>query len=67
MCDPDPVAAVLNATHDERIDEIIISTFPAATSGWLRRDVVGRIKKETNLPVHHVVVEREEAKAAMSA
>jgi hypothetical protein len=67
VCDPDPVAAVVNAVHDERIDEIIISTFPAATSGWLRRDVVGRIKRETNLPVHHVVVEREEAEAAMSA
>jgi hypothetical protein len=67
VCDPDPVTAVVNALHDERADEIIISTFPAASSGWLRRDVIGRIKKETNVPVHHVVVEREEARAAMSA
>jgi hypothetical protein len=65
--DPDPVSAVTNAVHDERVDEIIISTFPEATSGWLRRDVVGRIKKDTKLPVRHVVVERKEAEAAMSA
>jgi hypothetical protein len=67
VSDPDPVTAVVNALHDERVDEIIISTFPAASSGWLRRDVIGRIKRETNVPVHHVVVEREEAQAAMSA
>ena len=65
--DPDPVSAVTNAVHDERVDEIIISTFPEETSGWLRRDVVGRIKKDTSLPVQHVVVERREAEAAMSA
>jgi hypothetical protein len=64
--DPDPVSAVVNALHDERIDEIIISTFPEATSGWLRRDVLGRIKGETKVPVQHVVVEPEEAAAAAS-
>jgi len=62
--DPDPVSAVVNALHDERVDEIIISTFPEATSGWLRRDVLGRIKGETKVPVRHVVVEPEEAAAA---
>jgi hypothetical protein len=62
--DPDPVCAVVNAFHDEHVDEIIISTFPEATSGWLRRDVIGRIKKQTNVPVRHVVV--EEAEAAVS-
>ena len=67
VSDPDPVAAVVNTVNDERVDEIIISTFPEATSGWLRRDVVGRITGETKLPVRHVVVEREEAEAAMRA
>jgi hypothetical protein len=64
--DPDPVCAAVNAVHDERVDEIIVSTFPEATSGWLRRDVIGRIRKGTNLPVQHVVVERAEAEAAAS-
>jgi len=62
--DPDPFNAALNALHDEGVDEIIISTFPDATSGWLRRDVVGRVKKETKLPVRHVVVEAADADAA---
>jgi len=59
--DPDPVAAALNAVHDERVDEIIVSTFPRETSGWLRRDVVGRIRKGTKLPVYHVEVPEAEA------
>jgi hypothetical protein len=61
--DPDPVNAALNAVQDEPVDEIIVSTFPAATSGWLRRDVVGRIREGTKLPITHVVVSPEEAEA----
>lgn len=62
--DPDPVCAAVNTVHDEGVDEIILSTFPAASSGWLRRDVLARIKRQTKLPVRHVVVERAEAEAA---
>ena len=61
--DPDPVTAALNAVHEERVDEIIVSTFPEASSGWLRRDVVTRIKKAADLPVQHVVVSAEQAEA----
>ncbi len=57
--DADPYTAAMNAVHDEPVDEIIISTFPEATSGWLRRDLVGRIRDATEKPVSHVVVERE--------
>jgi hypothetical protein len=64
--DPDPVVAAQNAVHDEHVDEIIVSTFPEANSGWLRRNVVGRIK-ELGRPVTHVVVSKEEAEAAASA
>ncbi len=65
--DPDPVCAVVNALHDEQVDEIIISTFPRETSGWLRRDVLGRIRKHTDVPIRHIEVEREEAEAAAPA
>jgi hypothetical protein len=64
--DPDPVVAVENALHDEQVDEIILSTFPAQTSGWLRRDVLGRIRS-FGLPLTHVVVSPEEAVAAEEA
>jgi hypothetical protein len=63
--DADPVTAALNAAHDEQVDEIIVSTFPEATSGWLRRDVVGRIESGAGLPVRHVVVEPAEAEASV--
>jgi hypothetical protein len=64
--DPDPVTAAENAVHDEQVDEIIVSTFPAATSGWMRRDVVGRIKS-FGLPVTHVVVTPQEAESAQES
>jgi hypothetical protein len=54
---PDPYTAAMNAVHDERVDEIIVSTFPGERSGWLRRDLVGRLRSQSGLPVEHVVVE----------
>jgi hypothetical protein len=52
---PDPYTAAQHAVHDERIDEIIVSTFPGERSGWLRRDLVARLRKDTGLPVEHVI------------
>jgi hypothetical protein len=52
---PDPFTAAMHATNDERVDEIIVSTFPGQRSGWLRRDLVERLRSETKLPVEHVV------------
>jgi hypothetical protein len=62
--DGDPYQAVMNVVHDEAVDEVIVSTFPASTSGWMRRDLVERVGKETSLPVTHVVVEPSETRAA---
>jgi hypothetical protein len=57
---PDPFTAASNAVQDERIDEIIVSTFPGEkTSSWLRGDVINRLRKQTGLPVEHVEVARE--------
>jgi len=57
---PDPFSAAMEAVHDERVDEIVVSTFEPLSSGWLRRDLVERLRKETNLPVEHVVVPKVE-------
>ena len=43
---PDPYTAAMQAIHDERIDEMIVSTFPGERSGWLRRDLVGRLRAD---------------------
>src|SRR5215831_7437731 len=60
---PDPFSAAMEAVHDERVDEIVVSTFEPLSSGWMRKDVVERLRKETGLPVEHVVVEKAEAEA----
>ncbi len=52
---PDPYTAARQVVNDERVDEIIVSTFPGTRSGWLRRDLVQRLAKDTGLPVDHVV------------
>ncbi len=54
---PDPYTSAMEATHDERVDEIIVSTFPSARSGWLRRDLIERLRSDTGVPVEHVVSE----------
>ena len=55
--DGDPMNAVKDVVAAEGIDEIIVSTLPAESSGWLRRDLPERLREETGLPVEHVVVD----------
>jgi hypothetical protein len=54
---PDPYTAAMQVVHDERVDEIIVSTFPGPRSGWLRRDLVERLRKDAGVPVEHVVAD----------
>jgi hypothetical protein len=57
---PDPFEAAMEAIREERVDEIIVSTFAPERSGWLRRDLVERLRNETKLPVEHVVADKVE-------
>ena len=62
---PDPYTAAMHAVRDERIDEILVSTFPRERgSSWLRRDLVERLCGDAKVPVEHVVVEPVEAGAS---
>jgi hypothetical protein len=62
---PDPFTAAMHAVRDERVDSILVSTFPEQRgSSWLRRDLVGRLRSEAKVPVEHVVVSPEEVGAA---
>jgi hypothetical protein len=56
---PDPFSAALEAMREERVDEIIVSTFGPEKSGWLRRDLVERLREETKVPVEHVMAPSE--------
>jgi hypothetical protein len=55
--DADPYNAVLDVINERHIDELLVSTLPASASGWLRRDLIDRLREGTNLPVEHVVVD----------
>jgi hypothetical protein len=55
--DQDPMNAAKDAIAAHGLDEILLSTLPAASSGWLRRDLPQRLAEETGLPVEHVVVD----------
>jgi hypothetical protein len=53
--DPDPYTAIMNALQYFRVDDIVISTFADTKSGWLRADLIERVRKSSRLPVEHVV------------
>src|ERR1044072_183926 len=50
---PAPYTAALDAVAEHRPDEIIVSTYPATVSGWLRRDLIERIEQAWRRPVTH--------------
>jgi hypothetical protein len=52
---------VMQVLEDERVDEVIVSTLPNARSGWLRRDLIERLRSDTKLPVEHVESDVAEA------
>jgi hypothetical protein len=53
--DPDPYTAIMNALQYFRVDDIVISTFEGTKSGWLRADLVERVRSATGKEVEHVV------------
>jgi hypothetical protein len=62
--DPDPYTAAMNGLQFFRVDEVIISTLGPERSGWLRADLVERVRRTTACPVEHVVVERSSSAQA---
>jgi hypothetical protein len=61
---PDPYEATMNALHSFRVDDIVISTLPATKSGWLRGDLIERVREESGKPVEHVEAQSTPAPAA---
>lgn len=60
---PDPYTAAMHAIEDERVDEVIVSTFEPARSPWMRRNLVQRLHNDAKVPVEHVVIAPEEVGA----
>jgi hypothetical protein len=55
--DPDPYTAALNALELFRVDDVVISTLPDERSGWLRANLIERVRHATSAQVEHVVVD----------
>jgi hypothetical protein len=53
--DPDPFTATLNALQFFRVSRVVISTLPETKSGWLRGDLIERVRRYAACPVEHVV------------
>jgi hypothetical protein len=62
--DPDPYTAIMNALQYFRVDDIVISTFAETKSGWLRSDLVERVRRATGKPVEHIVQKDTETATA---
>ena len=54
---PDPYTAAMQAIHDERTDEVIVSTFAPERSPWMKKNLIQRLHNDSKLPVEHVVLE----------
>jgi hypothetical protein len=59
--DPDPFTSTMNALQFYKVERIIISTLPVTRSGWLRADLISRVRKASNIEVEHIVAEPEPA------
>jgi hypothetical protein len=59
VIDPDPFTGIQNALQFYPADEIVISTFPETKSGWLRSDLIERVRRITAKPVEHLVQSEE--------
>ena len=60
---PDPYTAAMQAIEDERVDEVIVSTFEPSRSPWMRKNLVQRLHNDAKIPVEHVVISAEEVDA----
>jgi len=55
--DPDPYTAAIYALELFRVDDVVISTLPGERSGWLRSNLLERVRGATSARVEHVVVD----------
>jgi len=55
--DPDPYTSTMQGIQFFHIDDILISTLRSERSGWLRADLVERVRRATKCPVEHLVAQ----------
>jgi hypothetical protein len=65
--DPDPYTAAVNALELFRVDDVVISTLPDERSGWLRSNLIERVRHATSASVERVVVDTKATPTAAPA
>jgi hypothetical protein len=65
--DPDPYTATINALELFHVDDIVIATLPGERSGWLRANLIERVRSASGKPVEHVVVDPQASAIAAPA
>jgi hypothetical protein len=65
--DPDPYTATINALELFHVDDVVISTLPGERSGWMRSNLIERVRGATPVPVEHVVVDPQAATVGTQA
>jgi hypothetical protein len=65
--DPDPYTAAIYALELFTVDTVVISTLPGERSGWLRSNLIERVRGASSAEVEHVVVNSGAASAAPAA
>jgi hypothetical protein len=47
----------MNGLQFFRVDDVVISTLPETRSGWMRTDLIERVRRASGKPVDHVASE----------
>ena len=55
------IDAIADVLRHQSFDEVILSTFPAGASRWLKQDLPHRVDRLFDGPVTHVIADREPA------
>lgn len=54
-----PLASIEDELRRYGADEVLVATHPAGRDNWLEADMLERIRDELDVPVTHVIVDRE--------
>jgi len=62
--DGNPVEAISDTMRLHAFDEVILSTLPPGVSRWIHQDLPHRVERLFDLPVIHVIADKEAAAAS---
>ena len=65
VAEGDVVAVATEAAKEVAPHELVIATLPLAQSQWMRSDSVDKVRKATGVPVSHVIVPPNDARALL--